>query len=160
MPTEDAFGYTSVLPLSANRADLRARFSDTPVLSRLPPRPATFLLLFLRPYSRFLRVRIRILLRNPWYLLAMSPPFSALTAKRHHYTIVSSLASANNIIRALATTIFSTLTPTRSPSTGLTTSLRILSTLSPLWRQRISHSLYDSKDLLAGHKDTLVGSGH
>ena len=41
MPTEDAFGYASVLPypLSANRADHRVRFSDTPVLSRLPPRP-------------------------------------------------------------------------------------------------------------------------
>jgi hypothetical protein len=41
MPTEDAFGYASILPypLSANRADHRVRFSDTPVLSRLPPRP-------------------------------------------------------------------------------------------------------------------------
>ena len=39
--TEDAFGYASVLqfPLSANRADRRVHFSDTPVLSRFPPRP-------------------------------------------------------------------------------------------------------------------------
>jgi hypothetical protein len=41
MPTENAFGYASVLPypLSASRADNRVRFSDIPVLSRLPPRP-------------------------------------------------------------------------------------------------------------------------
>jgi hypothetical protein len=41
MPTEDAFGDVSVLPhpLSANCADHCVRFSDTPVLSRLPPRP-------------------------------------------------------------------------------------------------------------------------